>query len=276
MKTTDQVLFRPTFIHFVRDRSSGFDFNHRSEVLPPRLPEPASRVTKFSLQFPTKIDKLAEYQHNENGAYYQLHHEKEIHDRIVSGHLPRTTEQHNHPKLLSSIPWGATTPNLDYNFTAQALEKKTVKSLKNTRAWTADMGKKKPLLTSKKYVKPSEQASEITREVRAAKLSGSWKEYHLQAGATAHHMEDEFRNKRSYKNRYAIEPSRFVSSTRHSGVWELSKLEGKYMWSDTGSFTYHDKGDVTIKTKLDRPNFEGPTLPPESGHYKQKRINLIE
>ena len=31
------------------------------------------------------------------------------------------------------------------------------------------------------------------------------------------------------------------------GVWELNEREGKFMWSDTGSYNYHDKGDVRLK-----------------------------
>jgi hypothetical protein len=62
------------------------------------------------------------------------------------------------------------------------------------------------------------------------------------------------------KNRYAIEPSRKHTTTKHSGVWELSKADGRMMWSDTGSFIYESRGDVLQTTNPDALNLEGPTL----------------
>lgn len=268
MKPTEQVLFRPTFIHYDRDRSHGFEFNHRAEVMPKPLPPPEKKVTKFTLS--TKgTQSQEELQHSG----HKYHHDDLLHTRITNGYLTRNTEMHTNPKLLEKPKWGETAPNIDYNFVAERLDVKTAKSMDNTRLWSADMVKKNPKMTTKRYQTPSEQVHEITKEIRAKKLSGqfSLKEHH----SFGSHPEPP-EEKIIFGNRYAIEASRYTHKNFHSGVWALNKKEGKYMWSDTGSFNFHDRGDIHLRVKLDAPNFEGPTLPPESATYRRKRINLIE
>ena len=68
------------------------------------------------------------------------------------------------------------------------------------------------------------------------------------------------KNAVSTKNRYAIEPSRKYTTTKHSGVWEYSKADGCMMWSDTGSFVYDSRGDTIKVHNPDALNLEGPTL----------------
>ena len=309
-KPTEEVLFRPTHVHLRRDRKNGFEYNYRSEVPLATLPEPRkTRKTKFCLPETTVNSSSSSLRKSFTGGFgeagvttrevpvnewgddyfkgntggtirpntttYRLHKNKATHDRFLSGHLPRTTEAPNHPHLIDRDEWVATSGNLDYKEIAAVLEKKTKKSLRNTRVWTADMSTKKPVKSQREYRSPMQQQSDVTNKVRAHKTAGTfWQS--LKPIRDDPNAKVNETSKHSFENRYAQEPARYTRREFHSGVWELNKKEGKYMWSDTGSFIYHDPGDVRILTKLDRPNHEGPTLPMENFYSASKRINLIE
>ena len=300
-------------MHLSRDRKNGFDYNYRSEVLPATLPAPEKkRKTKFCLpetatassssSSPLRgsntgdVDRgrtmtaegvpVSEWGEGDlrgtsrgtlrpNTTTYKLHRNKATHDRFLSGHLPRTTEAPSHPYLLEKDEWISTSGNINHKDVAAVLDTKTKKSLRNSRIWTADISQKHPIRTTRKYRSPVQQQSDLNNKVRSLKTAGSfWQSLKpMRDDPTA---EVNKISKHTFENRFAQEPARYLQNQYHSGVWELNKREGKYMWSDTGSFIYHDAGDIISLTKLDRPNHEGPTLPMENFYCSSKRINLIE
>ena len=309
-KPTEQVLFRPTSVHLCRDRKNGFDYNYRSEVPLATIPEPEKRrKTKFCLPETNALassssssslrrkhmegfDKrgktgdisVNEWEDDEwrgttgyapNATAYKLHKNKATHDRFLAGRLPRTTEAPTHPRLMEKDEWVPTTGNLDYKEIANVLENKTKKSMRNSRARTADMSLKRPLISKREYRSPIQQQSDLNKKVRSHKVAGTFWQSLKPKRDDPNSKISEF-SKNLFENRFALEPARYTQRQFHSGVWELNKKEGKYMWSDTGSFIYHDPGDVRILTKLDRMNHEGPTLPMETYYSASKRINLIE
>jgi hypothetical protein len=132
-----------------------------------------------------------------------------------------------------------------------------------SRAATAKVSKR--LSRSAEYRKPIEQNNDILDEVRNEKRNGTFRVVEDHSHVHVHHVS---KKKRDHRNRYAIEPSRRYSTRAHSGKWEMSKADGRMMWSDTGSFYYDSKGDVVTVHNPDALNLEGPTL------YREFRNDL--
>lgn len=60
--------------------------------------------------------------------------------------------------------------------------------------------------------------------------------------------------------KYSNDRSSAYTVYKHSGVWEYSEREQRYMWSDTGSFDFDSRGDVAIRINPDAYNYVGPTI----------------
>ena len=108
--------------------------------------------------------------------------------------------------------------------------------------------------SSESYKTPFEQSKQIGDEVRELKRTGN---FNKEEDHTHHHEKVE-QQKIPVKNRNAVESSRKFKTNHHSGVWEFNKVEGRYMWSDTGSFVYESKGDIQKIHNPDALNLEGP------------------
>jgi hypothetical protein len=208
-------------------------------------------------------------------------------DRVQRGYFKRTEEMPTHPDIIGKTAW---------NNGTQLTEKERTRGLtemtESARASTARVNRR--LNMSSDYYTPFGQQSEISKTVRDQKRvgafvggpSGTFNGHHVlpsasvppqsptassaggnrsmspksrpvTRGSAAHAHPQEAS---AFKNRYSVEPSRKYTSTTHTGVWELSKADGRMMWSDTGSFIFDSRGDKVISHNPDAFNFEGPTL----------------
>ena len=105
------------------------------------------------------------------------------------------------------------------------------------------------------YAGPVQSTRTLINEVRKKKRDGIFTPKKVITQAV-----EEPVNRKLLVNRQAIEPTRKYTTNNHSGVWEMSKADGRYMWSDTGSFVFGSRGDVIKIHNPDAYNLEGPTL----------------
>ena len=95
----------------------------------------------------------------------------------------------------------------------------------------------------------------IQDEVRRQKAEGTFN-----SKRQVFQQSEEPVNRKALVNRAAIEPSFKFTTTKHTGVWEYNKAEGRHMWSDTGSFEYASRGDVVQVHDPDKYNYAKPNL----------------
>ena len=212
-------------------------------------------------------------------------------DRLQRGYFKRTEEMPTHPGIINKTSW---------NNSTQLTDKEKLIGLtgltKGARASTARVNSR--LNMSSDYFSPIGQQHEISRTVRDQKTTGTFvggpngtfNGHHVlpstasrsKSPISSGNLSPSSKSTTSaskarpstrsgtvstavpeqvlYKNRYAVEPSRKYTSMAHTGVWELSKPDGRMMWSDTGSFIFDSRGDKVLIHNPDAFNFEGPTL----------------
>lgn len=222
----------------VRDRSRPYQYNYRAETLEfANVVEPIDQPGKFHMSRTTtaRAKEINEIQKK---------------DRVQNGTFKRTQEMPIHPKLVDTPLWNSGTI-LNPKERDSNLERMTLES----RAATAKHNRR--IGQSTKYKTPYEQSTDINDSVRKMKATGT---FNKEEDHTHIHHNTEGKEKIVFKNRNAVESSRKYATTRHSGIWELNKAEGRYMWSDTGSFVYESRGDITEVHNPDSLNLEGPTL----------------
>ena len=210
----------------IKDRSKPYQYNYRAETLDyANVMEPIDQPRKFHISRTTTASaaEIAAIQKK---------------DRLQSGHFKRNQEMPVHPKLENVASWNSNvTPSPKER--EQTLMRMTLKS----RAATAKMAKR--VGSSQAYKTPYQQSEQISTEVRELKRTGN---FNIEEDHTHHHAKVE-QQKISVKNRNAVESNRKFKTNHHSGVWEFNKTEGRYMWSDTGSFVYESKGGYTENTQ---------------------------
>lgn len=225
--------------NYVKDRSKSYQFNYRAETLEPlKNLEPPDFNTKFHVsgQLAATTMRILETRQN---------------DPIQRGRHHRTLELPSHPDLEFYEPWKFST-NLTDKEKTEALDQKTEKALKFTR-------KVSEILPSKKeYIGPMKSISLLQKEIRLLKEKGQFDSsmhLHFSNGRLkSRHAKEEA----SGKNRFFNEKFNIVKTLEHSGVWEHNQLEGKSMWSDTGSYDFESPGDIVKSVNLDRMNLAGP------------------
>ena len=230
-----------------QDRSNAFQYNFRSETLPPTMVPPIDKPSKFhvSAQLDSDIKEIER---------------KRSSDPVFRGTFRRTEELPTHPNLSSAKPWNPSTEFLPDD------KEKSLKELEK-KAMMNSIKKKSSL--SEEYISPEVIARKVGEEVRRQKQLGTFSVEHK-----VFQPPPEPVDRASLKNRYAIEASRKYKTSHHSGVWEFNNAEGRYMWSDTGSFEYESPGDIVKVHNPDAYIMTGPTLAPTSLN-NPRRINLI-
>lgn len=230
------IMERRTMENFVNDRSGAYQYNYRSEILPPRNPAPIDKGTKFhiSIQQPQEVEAIK-----------TMHLET---NQLKSGQFNGTSEWIIHPTLVGASEWQKSTELLPSDKRA-AYEDLMNASGKHTKL------KNKKMATKKEYVSPMERSSKLAEEVRKLKASNSFS-----ANRPVFQSAEKPINRKTLVNHLAIEPSRKYKTTKHSGVWEFNAAEGRHMWSDTGSFEYGSRGDVEYTHNPDGYNFSNPTM----------------
>ena len=225
------------------DRSKPYVFNFRAETLDfARTAPPIDRPSKFKLsrQLDTEVARLQE-----------LHSS----DPVQRGQFKRTQEMPTHPKLVDALAWDPRTV-LPAAEQAVNLARMTARSRAATAKVNGSLG------LTREYMSPESQVCSINETVRSQKRDGTFSRSEQLASHTKHEQEVPLAvYRRSLRNRQALEPSRKYSTYAHSGTWELNATEGRYMWSDTGSFDFNSRGDVKRSVDPDRYNLEGPVQP---------------
>ena len=230
-----------------RNRANPYAYNFRAETLDyAKLVQPIDRPSKFrmSLQTESEVMEIARIMEQ---------------DPVQRGILKRTEEMPVHPDLLSKTPWNNGVV-LSVSAQQASLDRMNVKSRQSTKR-VNDM----LVFSSKGYVRPVDQVILINQRLREEKKQGhkasSVKISHIPQADDGVKGGDEEIDRKSLRNRQAIEPSRKYSSYRHSGTWEFNPIEGRFMWSDTGSFIYESRGDVKVTRDPDRYNLESVDMP---------------
>eukprot|EP01041_Mallomonas_annulata_P011554 gene11554-24166_t len=245
-----KICQKPTHVNFVKDRNSAYEYNYRAEVLPPKNMD--------SLEKPSKLHFTSQLQSTAN----EIKQKMEA-DPIARGIYPRMTEMPIHPNLAEAKSWNCSTEILMEDKLAKAKEIEQKAKLYSQK-------KIKELNVKAQYMNPMELSMKLSQEVRAQKKSGTFSlDHHV-----FHHPPEEI-DRKSLKNRYAIEISRKFKTTEHSGRWEFNNTEKRYMWTDTGSYEYDSPGDIVRIHNPDAYNFEGPTLS-STTHNNPRRITLLE
>lgn len=233
--------------NFINDRSNPFQYNYRAEQLI-KLPPPNSSSDSaigVDTRSPVRLE-----------------------DSLTRGYFKRTAEIPNSFKLLGAPEWnnrtGSLNPSEDEDRLIRDYKQRKLAKHNSTRKLTQ-------LISSGNYLSPVQRVERLQDAIREQKRQGT---FSLEERILQNPVEIE---KETFpaKNRYAIETPTLLTITRHSGVWELSKAEGRYMWSDTGSFVYDSPGDIVYVKNLDKKNYGALTLSATSIHAP-RRINLIE
>lgn len=233
---------RRTRENFVKDRSRTYEVNFRAETLMPAIPELIDNPSKFhiSIQRPEEKERIQTIR---------------LTDPVLAGRLPRNAEWVNHPNLVDKQKWELST-EFTQEFRKQTYDELMDASLKNTKKFNEKVSKKPT------YLSPFERSQQVSEEVRKLKAS---KEFSYSRPVFQAPVEAV--NRKMLVNRFAIEPTRKFKSTQHSGVWEFNKHEGRYMWSDTGSFDYYGRGDVEKVINPDGYNYAAPAMAKTNQDY---------
>jgi len=223
----------------VKDRSRPYQYNYRSEYLQyAKALDPLDIPTKYhvSVQLESEAEELRK---------------KMLEDRVSRGLFTRMAEMPVHPNLLDKGPW-------DYGMVLTPEERQKVLDIKTdkARAWTAKSNDR-ILKQSASYIGPMARVKQLTKTIREQKKSGTWT-IPTEAKQMELH-EHEPIDPTTFINRQAVEKSTRYKIEEHTGVYEYNKLEGKYMWSDTGNYDYNSRGDTIKSYNPDKYNLEGPT-----------------
>ncbi len=163
-----------------------------------------------------------------------------------------------HPNLEDAEAWHVST-SINTSMVNKQLKTMTEKSLN----WTKEVNSSEQM--QKKYIGPYKASILLQNEIRKQKKEGVFS-----TDKQVNRPRTVPVDRRKLRNRFALEKLNKQSEHQHSGVWEQSKIDGRYMWSDTGSSDYFSKGDVVRSVNMDAYNMEGPNminrkLPPLGG-----------
>lgn len=225
----EPICLRRKAENLVHDHKS-FEYNYRAEALPSKNREPTLQPNKFTVTLKTSN------QSNEVSAM-----------RAQSGPLRELPAHPTLPKPFAMEWDGRCT--LPEKVKQQNIANITQKALANSAT------REKKLVDTSRYQSPMQRSMNLQEEVRRQKKEGT---FSVERQVFCAPEEKVDRSK--LVNRCAVEPSRKYKTYEHSGTWELNRTEGKYMWSDTGSFDYASKGDIVRTHNPDAYIYAKPTL----------------
>eukprot|EP01031_Cornospumella_fuschlensis_P040504 gene40504-49370_t len=230
-KPIKPVVERRQMENYKQDRGSAYQYNYRAETLDSlKMVEPVDRSTKFhiSAQLPSTIQKIQTLRAT---------------DRVQGGQLHRTQEMPVHPNLELARPWNNTTV-LTVKEQGEGLNKMTDHAVEWSKKVTEILPQKK------EYISPMKQVAIYQDKIRQMKLEGTFS-----AKLNINRPTSEPVDRTKLKNRFLTAKLQTLTQHVHSGTWDVNPLDGKSMWSDTGSYEYSSKGDILKKTNLDQQNF---------------------
>jgi hypothetical protein len=272
--TNEKRMERRTRENFVFDRSSPYQYNYRAETLGPKLVESegARKPNKFKITLQQNGNNILT--NGKSGSASASLSGTSTSTGGGDGQLypntiqtfKRTEEMPIHPKLAGKFESNWNLSNLvQKNEFQKSFQDLNQKSTRNSQKKT------KKLLSN--YMTPMERSIAFQEEVRKQKREGEFTlEKHV------FQPPEEPINRKALVNSCAVEPSLKFKTTRHSGVWEMNKTEGRFgcllivslylslisplrhMWSDTGSYIFESRGDVVKVHNPDAYNYSNPTL----------------
>lgn len=199
------VIVRRQAENIVADRSLPYQYNYRSETLEYLdLIEPIDAPGKFhvSRQLETRAREITATRSS---------------NRIQRGQFNRTGEMPIHPKLENSEPW-----NLSNEIQPPPEKEKRLVAITNASLeWSKKVNPQ--LAPKEKYINPVAYVTKLQETIREQKKDGTF--------STDKHV---FIpplppvNRRALKNQFAIETKDRVLHNYHSGVFETSRVDGRY------------------------------------------------
>lgn len=266
-KSTDlnrPVIERRQMENYARDRSYPYQYNFRAETVDSlRQIEPVDKPTKFhiSAQLESRALEILEAKDS---------------DRVQKGNFNRTGEMPVHPNLDGKDNWNVST------YCERTEKDRRLDDItENAQEFTSVRNKK--LFSAKKYVSPMQSTINLTKRVRDMKERGVFN-----ADEAMNRKGMDPVDRKSYVNQLAIEKPNIVSTSVHSGIWERSRIDGRYcsilfyfvsfsfackinicffssnkcryMWSDTASEVYQSAGDQRHTRNMDALNVQGPNF----------------
>lgn len=238
-KSTDAqvpVCERRRMENYDHDRANAHQYNFRAETLDPnRMTMPIDKPTKFhiSCQLESTVRDILQTREG---------------SRIQRGWTHRTRELPNHPDLEDKDKWKEST-----QFSLKEVNNQLDSITTHSKDWTKKVGES--LLKNKKYVGPMKSTMLLQKEVRKQKSDGTFS-----LNKQIHRPPTPPVNRKALKNRFPNESLNIHVREEHSGVWETNRVDGKSMWSDTGSYQFHSPGDIRKLKNKDAYNMEGPNL----------------
>lgn len=220
--------------NFVHDRSNPYQYNFRAETLGPALQPPEERPHKFKVTM-------------KNTASLETHKDTLYDPQVTT--LKRNQEMPVHANLQEPF-------SREWNCSSEII-RKDINSVDKSLSQSAKANsekKKKKLINADTYQNPMKLSAKLGHEVRRQKESGTFS-----VSKPVFQVEEERVDRTGLVNRYAVEPDMSFVTTKHSGVWE-KQADGRYMWSDTGSYVYDSPGDIVIKHNPDHYNYAKPNL----------------
>jgi hypothetical protein len=233
------VCERRTMENFKSDRSKPYQYNYRAETLDvQRIEEPFDKPTKFhvSSQMESTAMRLQEIKAT---------------DRIQAGQLKRTQEMPMHSMVDEYPQWAYST-----DFSMKDKDKAFKEMTLSAKEWSNKVTKTVPKRTN--YQSPMQTTINFQEEVRRQKAINI---FTTSKGVFSDPVLPV--DRATLKNRFAVEKPVVRLSAEHSGVWEKSKVDGRSMWSDTGSNDFVSAGDIRKTHKCDSYNLVGPVTTPE-------------
>jgi hypothetical protein len=185
---------------------------------------------------------------------------------VLTGQFKRLEELPTSFKLLDALPWNNRVGNPAGDVEGKIRDYKMRKlSQQNSQKNFEKLEK------SNNYVSPIEYVDRMQEEIRKQKKEGT---FSLTRRVNRNVLED-VEEPIDTRNRLSIEQSRIVRTSQHSGVWTASPTDGRYFWTDTGSFEFYSPGDIVRTRNLDKKNYGALTLSATSLNAP-RRITLLE
>jgi hypothetical protein len=207
--STAPCILKPVIEHrqkenYVKDRSNAYQYNYRAETLEPlRIDEPIDKPTKFHVS-------------HTSSEYASKTLRRMTENPIQRGTFRRTEELPINSSLTGKPEWNLNT-SFDRKGSERNLEKFTEKSLQFTK-------KINQKLDTMEYKGPRKSEVIYAATLRRQKTAGTFVPASFMDGADRSPID-----KATLVNRNAIEPRRVFTATSHSGVWELSKIDNRYI-----------------------------------------------
>lgn len=197
---------RRTAENLVHDRSNKYTFNYRAETVDSlRTIPPLEKSTKFHIsgQLASTAKEIMTIRQS---------------NPVEAGRYHRTLEMPVHPSLQDVPGWNSTTV-LTISDQNAGLQKMTERS----RLWTAEVSQ--TLTQRKAYHGPMASVKILQEEIRQRKRDGEFSVKNPPLGNV------KLIKPESPRNHYLNEKPLKSKSSVHTGVWETSKVDGRYVHS---------------------------------------------